>query len=56
MKRLLIWFACLLLCFCPAAQAENARILDDAGLFSAEEEAMLYGLIGDFQQETGMGP
>jgi len=54
MKKLLSLFFCLMLCLSSAAQAENARVIDDAGLFSADEEAALYGLINDFQSETGM--
>lgn len=54
MKKVLSLFICLLLCLCSLAQAENARVIDDANLFSAEEEAALDGLIADFQSETGM--
>jgi len=54
MKKFLSLLICLLLCFCLSAQAENARVIDDAGLFTADEEAALYGLIADFQTETGM--
>ena len=54
MKKLLVLFICLMLCFSCAAQAENARIIDEADLFTADEEAALYGLIDDFQSETGM--
>lgn len=54
MKKFLSLLICLLLCLCSCAQAENARVIDDADLFTADEEAALYGLIADFQSETGM--
>lgn len=54
MKKFLFLLISLLLCFCLGAQAESARVIDDADLFSADEEAALYGLIADFQNKTGM--
>ena len=54
MKKILSLLICLLLCFCTGAQAQQARVIDDANLFSADEEVALYGLITDFQNETGM--
>ena len=54
MKKFLSLLMVLLLCLCSVAQADEARIIDDANLFSADEEAALYGLIADFQNETGM--
>ncbi len=54
MKKLLSLLTCLLLCLCSFAQAQEARIIDNADLFTADEETALYGLIADFQSETGM--
>lgn len=54
MKKVLFLLICLLLFLCPLAQAENTRIIDAAGLFSAEEEAALSQTITRFQDETGM--
>lgn len=54
MKKLFVVLLCVLTCFCFCAQAEGARIIDDANLFSADEEIALYGLIDRFQQQTGM--
>ena len=54
MKKLLFLLICLLLCLCAFAHAESPSIIDDANLFSASEEETLYGLIADFQHETGM--
>ena len=54
MKKLLFLLICLLLCLCVFAHAESPSIIDDANLFSASEEETLYGLIADFQHETGM--
>ena len=54
MKKLLSLFICIMLCFCLSAQAENARLIDDADLFTAAEEADLLAMIADFQNETGM--
>lgn len=54
MKKLLVLLICIMLCLSFGAQAEPSRVVDNAGLFSADEEAALYGLITDFQQETGM--
>jgi len=54
MKKCLILLLSLLLCFCTAVQAESARLMDDADLFSPQEEVELLEMIGDFQRETGM--
>lgn len=54
MKKIFTLFLCLMMCFCLSAQAENTRLIDDADLFSAAEEAELLGLIESFQAETGM--
>lgn len=44
----------MLLFFYLGAQAESPRLIDDADLFSAQEETELLGMIADFQRETGM--
>ena len=54
MKKAFLLLVCLMLCFLSAAQAEPSRLIDDADLFTAQEEAELLGLISDFQRETGM--
>ena len=54
MKKFLALFICFMLCLPFGALAEPVRVIDDANLFTADEEASLYGLIADFQQETGM--
>jgi len=56
MKKLisLLISVCLLLCLCASALAANPPVIDDANLFSPDEEAALESLIADFQQETGM--
>ncbi len=50
-------FLCILLvllCFCAGGLAEEVRVFDEAGLFSASEEARLESAISDFQEQTGM--
>lgn len=54
MKKLLILLLCLLLCLCGSVQAESTRVIDDADLFTPQDEAELLEMIGDFQRETGM--
>jgi len=54
MKKTFILLVCMLLCFYSGVQAENARVIDDADLFSAQEEAELLSIISSFQSETGM--
>lgn len=54
MKKYLILLVCLLLCLAGSVQAEGARVIDDADLFTAQEEVELLETIGDFQRETGM--
>ena len=54
MKKILSLLIVLMLCLCSFAQADEARIIDDANLLSADEETALYNLIADFQAETGM--
>ena len=55
MKKLLsLLTAALLVCLSFSACAENARVIDDADLFSAQEEAELLSMIADFQRDTGM--
>lgn len=54
MKKIFWLFICMMLCFCLSVQAENARLMDDADLFTAAEEAELLSMIADFQRDTGM--
>ena len=54
MKKFFALIVGFLLCFCLCAQAENERIIDDANLFTYEEEEALASLIASFQAETGM--
>ena len=54
MKKCFILLVCLLLCFSTCAFAAPDRIVDDADLFSAQEEESLLSMITDFQNNTGM--
>lgn len=55
MKKVLsLLLGCTLLCLWVGAVAESPRLIDDADLFSAQEEAELMDMIGDFQRDTGM--
>jgi len=55
MKKLLSFLtAALLVCLSFSACAENARVIDDADLFSSQEETELLSMIADFQRDTGM--
>ena len=53
MKKFLILLLCLL-CLCSTVQAESARVIDEADLFTPQDEVELLETIGDFQRETGM--
>lgn len=46
--------AIMLICLSFSACAENDRLIDDADLFTPQEEAELLSMIGKFRQDTGM--
>lgn len=53
-KRFGVICLCLLLCLAAGALADERRVVDDAGLFSASQERELEERIEAFQEKTGM--
>ncbi len=54
MKKILALFIALMLCFLNGALADGSRVVDDADLFTPQEEQELANTIADFQTQTGM--